>query len=212
MVTDVIAMMKQGGWMIWRIVSSLFISTFIGYLTNVVAVKMLFLPRQPVNLYFFELWGLLPKRRAEVAIALGELVEEQLLSVDDLFDKINTPEMREKIVVRLVELLRDKLNGILPRIIPGKVMQIISDTLEKVIRQEAEDMIHEIIESGRDYLTKEIQIKKIVEDKVNGFDLKQLEDMIVGVSSPEIRFIEIMGGVLGFIIGLAQVAILLLTH
>jgi len=198
--------------MIWRIISSLVISTFIGYLTNVVAVKMLFLPRQPVNLYFFELWGLLPKRRAEVAIALGELVEEQLLSIDDLFDKINTPEMREKIVVRLVELLRDKLNGILPRIIPGKVMQIISDTLEKVIRQEAEDMIHEIIESGREYLTHEIQIKKIVEDKVNGFDLSQLEDMIVGVSSPEIRFIEIMGGVLGFIIGLGQVAILLLMR
>jgi len=198
--------------MIWRIVSSLLISTFIGYLTNVVAVKMLFLPRQPINFYFFELWGLLPKRRAEVAIALGQLVEEQLLSVDDLFDKINTPEMREKIVVKLVDLLRNKLNNMLPRIIPGKVMQIISDTLEKVIRQEAEDMIHEIIESGRDYLTREIQIKKIVEDKVNGFDLKQLEDMILGVSSPEIRFIEIMGGVLGFIIGLAQVAILLLTR
>lgn len=198
--------------MVWKIVSSLVISTFIGYLTNVIAVKMLFLPRQPVNLYFFELWGLLPKRRAEVAVALGELVEEQLLSVDDLFDKINTPEMREKIVVRLVELLKEKLNGMLPRIIPGKVVQMISDTLEKVIRQEAEDMIHEVIESGRDYLTREIQIKKMVEDKVNGFDLRQLEDMIVGVSSPEIRFIEIMGGVLGFIIGLAQVAILLLIR
>ncbi|MGE5390073.1 MAG: DUF445 domain-containing protein [Deltaproteobacteria bacterium] len=198
--------------MVWKIVSSLFISTFIGYLTNVVAVKMLFLPRQPVNLYFYELWGLLPKRRAEVAIALGELVEQQLLSVDDIFDKINTPEMREKIVAQLVGLIRDKLNGMLPRIIPGKVMQIINDTLEKVIRQEAEDIIHEVIESGREYLTKEIQIKKIVEDKVNGFDLKQLEDMILGVSSPEIRFIEIMGGVLGFIIGLGQVAILLLMR
>lgn len=198
--------------MIWKIVSSLLISTFIGYLTNVVAVKMLFLPRQPINFYFFELWGLLPKRRAEVAIALGQLVEEQLLSVDDLFDKINTPEMREKIVVKLVDLLRDKLNNMLPRIIPGKVMQIISDTLEKVIRQEAEDMIHEIIESGRDYLTREVQIKKIVEDKVNALDLKQLEDMIMGVSTPEIRFIEIMGGVLGFIIGLAQIVILLLMR
>lgn len=198
--------------MIWKIVSSLIISTFIGYLTNVVAVKMLFLPRKPVNLYFFELWGLLPKRRAEVAIALGELVEQQLLSVDDFFDIINTPEMREKIVGQLVELIRNKLNDMLPRIIPVKVMQIISDTMEKVIRQEAEKIIHEIIESGRAYLTQEIQIKKIVEDKVNGFDLKQLEEMILGISSPEIRFIEIMGGVLGFIIGLGQVAILLLMR
>ena len=64
------------------------ISAFIGYLTNVVAIRMLFWPRQPVNLLFFQLHGLLPKRRAELASSLGNLVEEQLLSLDDLFEKL----------------------------------------------------------------------------------------------------------------------------
>ncbi|WP_054697096.1 DUF445 domain-containing protein [Syntrophomonas palmitatica] len=184
------------------------ISALIGYITNVVAVKMLFWPRQPINLFFFELYGVLPKRRSQVASSLGQLVEEQLLSIDDLFDKINTPDVRDKIISRIMVLLRDRLNNLLPRLIPAKVVQVISETLEKILRQEAENMVHQIIEYGRDYLTKEVQIRKIVEDKVNAFDLKQLEDMIWSVSSPELKFIEILGGVLGLIIGLVQVSIM----
>ena len=55
-----------------------------------------------------------------------------------------------------------------------------------------------------------IKVSKIVEDKVNDFDLDQLEEMIRGVSSPELRAIEILGGVLGLIIGIVQDGILLL--
>ena len=45
---------------------------------------------------------------------------------------------------------------------------------------------------------------------MNDFDLDQLEEMIRGVSSPELRAIEILGGVLGLIIGIVQDGILLL--
>jgi uncharacterized membrane protein YheB (UPF0754 family) len=186
------------------------VSALIGYLTNVVAIKMLFWPRQPVNLLFFQLHGLLPKRRAEFASSLGKLVEEQLLSLDDLFEKINTPEVRETISRQIIIVVRDRLGEIMPRIVPAKVTQVIADGLEKIIRQEAENMIRKTFQSGQEYLNEEIKVSKIVEDKVNDFDLDQLEEMIRGVSSPEIRAIEILGGVLGLIIGIVQDGILLL--
>lgn len=186
------------------------ISALIGYITNVVAIKMLFWPRRPISFILFELQGLLPKRRAELASSLGKLVEEQLLSLDDLFDKINTPEVREIISRQIITAVRDRLEEIIPRIVPAKVTQVIVDSLEKLIRQEAEHMIRQIIESGQEYLSNEIQVSKIVEDKVNAFDLDQLEEMIRGVSSPELRAIEILGGVLGLIIGIIQDGILLL--
>ncbi|MGS0764810.1 DUF445 domain-containing protein [Syntrophomonas curvata] len=186
------------------------ISALIGYITNVVAIKMLFWPRRPVNLLLFKLHGLLPKRRAELANSLGKLVEEQLLSLDDLFEKINTPEVREIISRQIITAVKDRLGEIIPRIVPAKITQVIVDSLEKLIRQEAEHMIRQIIDSGHEYLTKEIQVSRIVEDKVNAFDLDQLEEMIREVSSPELRAIEILGGVLGFIIGIIQDGILLL--
>jgi uncharacterized membrane protein YheB (UPF0754 family) len=186
------------------------VSALIGYLTNVVAIRMLFWPRQPVNLIFFKLHGLLPKRRAELASSLGQLVEEQLLSMDDLFEKINTPEVRDKISKLIITAVKSRLGEVMPRILPGKVTQVIVDGFEKIIRQEAENLIRKSFQAGQEYLNEEIKVSQIVEDKVNEFDLDQLEEMIRGISSPEIRAIEILGGVLGLIIGIVQDGILLL--
>lgn len=186
------------------------ISALTGYVTNVVAIKMLFWPRKPINMVLFTLQGLLPKGQADMARSLGELVENQLLSVDDIFDKLNTPQVQDKLVAGVATLVRDRLDSMLPRIIPAKLLQLIGDSIEKLLRQEAASLIVQFMETERDYVTREVQVKKIVEDKVNEFNLDELEAMIKGISSSELRFIEILGGVLGFIIGLIQVVILIL--
>ncbi len=197
--------------MFFKIISTLFISTFIGYVTNVVAVKMLFWPRRPINLGFYTVQGVLPKRQAQIAQSLGELVDKELLSLDDVLERLNTPEIQDKLVAKVSEVMKDRLGEILPRMIPGRLIQLIVDTLDKIMRQESANMIDELFTSGREYLTEEIQISKIVEEKVNAYDLDQLEAMIKGISAPELTFIEVLGGVMGFIIGLVQVAILLLV-
>jgi len=184
------------------------ISALIGYFTNVIAIKMLFWPRKPINLLFFSLYGLLPKRRMQLANSLGELVEEKLLSLDDLWEKVDTPEVRIMVSRQIIIAMRDRLEEIIPNIIPAKITQIVTDGMEKLILQEIDTIFNRIIESGQEYLKNEIKISKIVEDKVNALDLDQLEKMILGVSTPEIRAIEILGGILGFIIGIIQDGIL----
>lgn len=195
--------------MLIKIVFTILISTFIGYVTNVVAVKMLFWPRQPINLGFYVVQGVLPKRQAQIARSLGELVDKELLSLDDVLERINTPEIQEKLVSKISEVMKDRLGELLPRIIPGRLIQIIVDTLDKIMRQEADNLIDQLFTSGREFLTEEIQVSRIVEEKVNAYDLDQLEKMIKGISAPELTFIEVLGGVMGFIIGLVQVAIIL---
>ncbi|MEN6349861.1 MAG: DUF445 family protein [Syntrophomonas sp.] len=186
------------------------ISAVIGYLTNVVAIKLLFWPKKPINLRLFRIYGLLPKRQAEIAAKLGDLIETQLLSMDELVDRIDTPETNQKITARLSKIVRDRLASMMPSIVPGKITQLISDNVDKILRQEAPQLIKQIIASSRDHLNNEIKISKMVEDKVNAFDLDELEAIIKGVSSRELTFIEVSGGVLGFIIGIVQAAIILL--
>lgn len=197
--------------MIFKVISTLFISTFIGYITNVVAVRMLFWPRQPINLGFYTVQGVLPKRQAQIAISLGELVEKELLSLDDVLDKINTPDIQQKLIDKVSAMVKGRLTELLPKIIPGRLIQIIVDTLDKILIQESAQIIEQLFKSGSEYLTSEIHISKIVEDKVNAYDLQQLEDIIKGISAPELTFIEVLGGVMGFIIGLVQVLIILIA-
>lgn len=197
--------------MIFKVISTLFISTFIGYITNVVAVRMLFWPRQPINLGFYTVQGVLPKRQAQIAASLGELVEKELLSLDDVLDKINTPDIQQKLIDKVSAMVKGRLTELLPKIIPGRLIQIIVDTLDKILIQESAQIIEQLFKSGSEYLTSEIHISKIVEDKVNAYDLQQLEDIIKGISAPELTFIEVLGGVMGFIIGLVQVLIIMIA-
>ena len=197
--------------MIWQIIAIPLISAGIGYMTNVVAIRLLFWPKKPIRIVYFELYGLLPKRQAEIASKLGQLVEEQLLSIDDLFERIDTPETYSRLSSELSHMVRRKLYALLPRIIPGKVSALIVDNLDRILQQESPAIFKQLLATGRDYLNEEVQIKQIVENRVMALDLDELEMMIRGVSGTEIRFIELLGGILGFIIGLVQLLIISLT-
>jgi uncharacterized membrane protein YheB (UPF0754 family) len=196
--------------MIYQVILILFISTIIGYLTNVIAVRMLFRPRNPIDLGFYQVQGLLPKRQRQIAASVGELVDKELLSLKDVLDKVNTPEVEEMVVQKVTRMVTLRLTELLPKIIPARMVQIIADLIEKILRQETPELIRQVMEAGTDYLSKEIQVNKIVEDKINNYDLQQLEDIIRGISITELTFIEVLGGILGFLIGLIQVTIMYL--
>jgi len=53
----------------------------------------------------------------------------------------------------------------------------------------------------------EFDLEKIVTEKVSAFSTDKLEDILYQIMSKEFRFVEILGGVIGFIIGIAQVLI-----
>jgi uncharacterized membrane protein YheB (UPF0754 family) len=55
----------------------------------------------------------------------------------------------------------------------------------------------------------ELDLEKIVTEKVIGFSSDKLEDILVAIMSKEFRFVEIIGGVLGFLIGILQVILTL---
>ena len=52
----------------------------IGWITNLLAIRLLFHPRRPLRLWPlpFKIQGLLPKRREELAENIADIVSEQL--------------------------------------------------------------------------------------------------------------------------------------
>lgn len=186
------------------------LSALIGYLTNVIAIRMLFRPRKPHYILGFNLQGVLPKRQSEIAASLGKLVEEQLLSSEDIFQAMNSPRVKEQIISSMVVLLQDRLHTALPKVLSGSISKLLGDNLEKIIRQEAETLLEKAFIQGKVYIENEKPVSKMVERKILAFQLDELEELVRKVSSQELRFIELIGGVLGLAIGLAQVIFLLL--
>lgn len=78
-------------WEIMSLVSGPLIGAFIGYLTNWLAVKMLFRPRKA--LYIGKLHvpftpGVIPRRKEALAKALGRMVSEMLVRKEDLKESL----------------------------------------------------------------------------------------------------------------------------
>ena len=101
----------------WLILTPI-ISAFTGWVTTWVAVKMLFHPRKPVNIFGFKLQGIFPKNQHEIAIKLGQVVSKELLSFEEIEQKItssdNLEKLKPEIEAHIDNFLRNKLKDVFP--------------------------------------------------------------------------------------------------
>lgn len=190
------------------------IAAVIGWFTNYLAVKMLFHPKEPVNLGFMKLQGIFPKRQNDLAKKIGALVSNQLFSMNDIKDKFNTPESRESITSviddRIDVFLRTKLTVEMPMLafIMNDAMVL---KIKGTLMAEINDMLPTVLDNFANNLTQKIDIKKIVQEKVAAFSTDQLEGILVAILKKEFKFIELVGAILGFLIGCIQVTLVLLA-
>ena len=84
------------------------IGSIIGYSTNYLAVKMLFRPLRPIKIGTFRLPftpGIIPKRKDQLARALGSAVGNNLLTSDDIEKMLLDEALKDLIVSRLADFL-----------------------------------------------------------------------------------------------------------
>jgi uncharacterized membrane protein YheB (UPF0754 family) len=185
-----------------------FISAFIGWFTNWIAIKMLFHPKNPVKILGITFQGIFPKRQRQFAEKLGKLVSEELLSFNDIEVKITNPDNINKLMPYVEEhiehFLRVKLAEKMPMISMFIGEKTIAD-LKIVFVSELTVLFPVIMKNYMGNLQGELDLEKIVTEKVIGFSSDKIEEILVAIMSKEFRFVEIIGGVLGFLIGILQV-------
>lgn len=184
------------------------ISAFIGWFTNWIAIKMLFHPRLPTKILGITFQGIFPKRQQQFAMKLGKLVSNELLSFDDIEKKISNPQNVEKIMPLLEAHVDTFLKEKLTAQIPMLSMFIGEKTIGQVkgiFMSELQELFPVLMKQYMTTLQKELDLEAIVTDKVGKFSSDKLEEILNQIMSTEFRFVEIIGGVLGFIIGIVQV-------
>ncbi|HBH13384.1 MAG: Uncharacterized protein XD91_0536 [Clostridiales bacterium 38_11] len=183
------------------------IGSAIGYITNVLAIKMLFRPYNEIKIPILnvKLQGVIPKRQEDIAVSIGETVETELINLDDIIEQFATEER--------IESLLKTIKVDFKKIISNKIMEyplligfknIIISYIDKAIENEGKEKIREMIVSLGEKAQEDIKISKIVEERINSFDLSKLEALAYEIAKKELRYIEVLGGVLGFMIGIVQ--------
>lgn len=196
----------------WTLIVIPIISALIGWVTNWIAIRMLFHPKEPINILGMKIQGIFPKRQDALAQKLGKLVSNELLSFAEIEQKIANPNNIQKVLplveTHIDEFLKVKLKEKMPVISMFIGEKTIAE-LKSVFMTELESLFPNLLSGYMNSLQSDLDLEKIVYEKVKNFSTEKLESILYQILAKEFKFIELIGAVLGFLIGLLQVALTL---
>jgi len=211
----------------------------IGYVTNAIAIKMLFRPLKPIYIFRFKLPftpGILPRQRERLAISIGAMVERELLTAEVLRSRLANLDVKSFQVIITEFLRRDDIRKefeskgrILMRNIFSKMnifqrFFISMGQYDQTLEQKMPEIIDELILSVETLLQEDriktkilaavdgqienilasINIKTLVSDRIDSLEMERVEKIILDVMADQFKWINVFGGLLGFLIGVFQ--------
>ncbi len=186
------------------------IGALIGWITNYFAIKMLFRPLKEVNILGIKFQGLIPKRKMEMAISIADTIQDELISMKDITANIGDIELGEEIDLIVDRIVEDKLQKEILSKIPMASL-FINESMIKKIKSHIKDAIDENKDEFFSVVIKKMEdsvdMKNIIVEKIQNFELDQLETMVYRIANNELKHIEVIGAILGAIIGGIQFAI-----
>jgi uncharacterized membrane protein YheB (UPF0754 family) len=186
------------------------ISAFIGWFTNYIAIKMLFHPRLPKKILGITFQGIFPKNQQRFAQKLGTLVANELINIDDLTQRLKDPKQLQSLAPFIESHIDNFLEVKLKEKMPVISMFVGEGTISKIkegLLEEIDALLPQLIGKYTDSIKENIDIERIVSDKVAAFSSDKLEEILNSIMKKEFFFVEVIGGVLGFVIGVLQVFI-----
>ncbi|WP_404476650.1 DUF445 family protein [Staphylococcus pseudoxylosus] len=128
------------------IIFMMIIGALIGGVTNVIAVKMLFHPFKTYYIFNKRVPftpGLIPKRRAEIADKIGQVIEEHLLTESMIQSKLNATATRtaiEEVVQKQIEKLKEDRTSFdyLAKKVDIDIAQLANEKIERVMSEKLE--------------------------------------------------------------------------
>ena len=194
----------------WILLLLPFIAALIGWMTNYIAVKMLFHPKEPKNFLGITFHGVFPKRQHALAEKLGQLVADELFSISDVSAKIKefatSDEAMNEVGKRIEMTIRNKLVQAFPML----AMFLSDEMVEKVtglFKNELKDFLSATSQGMGEKLEENLNVQEMVKERVNAFSSQKLEELLNQLMKKEFKFIELVGAILGFFIGCIQLGI-----
>ena len=186
-----------------------FITAGIGWLTNWVAIQMLFHPRAPMRVFFWKWQGLIPRRQQQLAAESAEIIEREILQQHMILHEIRKIELGPYLEEAAHKVVWERIGPQL-KAIPLLGSFINDGTLAKFEVIAAASMKEEagpLMEKVATQFEASVNLRQMIEDNIAAFDLDRLEGIVNQVAQREFKTIERLGAVLGFIIGCIQVAL-----
>ncbi|MEM6674892.1 MAG: DUF445 family protein [Planctomycetota bacterium] len=185
------------------------LGALIGYGTNRIAVGMIFRPIEPKRVLGVTVQGLIGRRQKDLARSIGEVVGDHLVRPEDLNGALEKLDLESFVDRAFASGLEPKIAELRRMPLVGTFLtdERVGDLRQHAVRGVLENR-EEILEGLRQGIEDGVDVHALVESKVATFPIERIEELVLHVASRELRAIELLGGVLGGLVGLAQAGLL----
>ncbi|MDR3418872.1 MAG: DUF445 domain-containing protein [Nevskia sp.] len=204
----------QHNWMLY--LSMPFVAAVIGFITKIVAIRMMFEPLEFVGIKppYLGWQGIVPRKAAVMASICCDLMTTRLIKPEDVLGRLDPDRIVEEIERPLLEAVDDITRAVASHYSPGlweAAPQSVKDLIVRRIKAESPGIVRQIMaDIKRDmnavFDLKDMVISALLRDK------RLLNRIFLEAGSGEFRFIRKSGLYFGFAIGCVQAVTWALTH
>jgi uncharacterized membrane protein YheB (UPF0754 family) len=184
----------------------------IGLFTDWLAIKLIFVPREPVRVGRVILQGKFQRRRAEVARQYGEMIANEILTVPNLLDAVLRGPRSDRLYAMVERLVANAVDEQASVAKPMVAMAVGGQRLREIKQAAARKALEHLpptVRYAEGYLTEAMDVAKMVERRMRGLTPLEFEGLLRPAFRQDEWKLIAVGGVIGFLVGELQVLLML---
>jgi uncharacterized membrane protein YheB (UPF0754 family) len=186
------------------------VAGFIGWITKVIAIEMVFKPIEFKGVGPIGWQGQLPRRAAKFGSQAAEIILDNVIDARELVDRLDP----KRIAVELDQIMLEAIDD-LARDVIGDRWDRLPDTAKAPViaraRARAPQLIANLLDSAKDNIDELFQLSYIVTSELIK-DKALLNELVRGPMQPIMRFMKNFGLVFGVIVGFIQMVAFAFTE
>jgi uncharacterized membrane protein YheB (UPF0754 family) len=181
----------------------------VGWFTDWLALKMIFNPKQPIDILGFRVQGLFLKRRREVAADYGTLIADEVITARKIIEALLRGPLSDRVFALVRRQVQASLDTGLAK--PLAVLTVGSaryQQLKRAITAKVVDRLPETLTYLEEYARDTMDVRNVLVARMQDLDELQFEALIRPAFEQDEWILITVGAILGFVMGEAQALVL----
>jgi len=186
-----------------------FVSAFVGWITNLIAIKMTFYPLNYWGIRPFGWQGIIPSKARKMAETAVDLWTSKLINIETQFAKIKPEKVAEEMTPSIDYLSKEIIDEVMEAKMPllwRKLPEVIKQNLYEDVGKSLPVIVEEMMKDIKRDFSNMLDLKTLAVASLTR-NKKLLNQMFLKCGEQEFKFIIRSGFYFGFLFGLIQMIV-----
>ncbi|MGY6657735.1 DUF445 domain-containing protein [Amycolatopsis sp. TRM77291] len=185
----------------------------IGWFTDWIALKMIFLPREPKRFFGFYTWqGVFQKRKDQVSADYGDMIAREIITIPNLLEAVLSGPKSDKLFTMITREVQRTIDAQASVVKPFVALAVGSrrfQEMKQTAAAKAAARIPETIRHAESYAVNALDVRNTIVDRMRRLNPLEFEQLPRPAFRQDEWKLIAVGAVIGGLVGELQVLLLL---